>query len=124
MVRVHHVHVGSHQTSNQPTSSDLDQLKVLPFVVSSELSNLKSELASYLAKASQVNAESDVKLLKWWETHASELPCWSSTFKKVLLIQPSSAASERVFLLLNNSFNDHQQNSLEDMCRSINNVTI
>ena len=46
--------------------------------------------------------------------HQEELPYWSSLFKKVLLVQPSSAASERVFSLLNNSFDDKQQNSLED----------
>ena len=34
--------------------------------------------------------------------------------KKVVLIQPSSAASERIFSLLTNSFDDKQQNCLED----------
>jgi len=32
----------------------------------------------------------------------------------ILLIQPSSAASERVFSLLNNTFNEQQQSCLED----------
>ena len=104
-IRVHEIH---------PASSDLDQLDLFPFIKSSDLLALKSELASYLAKASQVNPEGNFDLLKWWNTHETELPCWSATFKKVLLIQPSSAASERVFSLLNNSFNHSQQKCLED----------
>ena len=46
--------------------------------------------------------------------HQEELLYWSSLFKKVILVQPSLAASERVFSLLNNSFDNKQQNSLED----------
>ena len=51
---------------------------------------------------------------QWWKLHEDELPHWSLAVKKGLLLQPSSAASERVFSLLNNSFNDRQHNSLED----------
>ena len=40
-----------------------------------------------------------------------ELPHWS---RMILLIQTSSAASERVFSLLNNTFNEQQQGCLED----------
>ena len=97
----------------QPTALDLDQLKVLLFLDDSTvLSNLKVELPSYLAKASQVNSDFDI--LEWWKLHEAELPHWSSAVKKGLLLQPSSAASERVFSLLNNSFNDRQYNFLED----------
>ena len=35
-------------------------------------------------------------------------------YKRVLLCQPSSAAAERVFSLLNNSFSDRKSHSLED----------
>ena len=56
-VRIHEI---------QPTASDLDQLKVFPFLEDSVvLSNLKVELPSYLAKASQVNSDFDI--LKWWK---------------------------------------------------------
>ena len=86
---------------------------MLPFLDDSTvLSNLKVELPSYLAKAFQVNSDFDI--LEWWKLHEAELPHWSSAVKKGLLLQPSSAASERVFSLLNNSFNDRQYNSLED----------
>ena len=34
--------------------------------------------------------------------------------KKLLVIQPSSASAERVFILLNIAFNDQQDNALKD----------
>ena len=38
---------------------------------------------------------------------------WSSAFKLVVLVQPSSAAAERVFSLLTSSFTEQQESSLE-----------
>ena len=35
--------------------------------------------------------------------------------EKSLLVQPSSAASERIFSLLNNSFTSQQESSLKDL---------
>ncbi len=58
-----------------------------------------------------------------WQLHENELPGWASVVKKVILVQPSSAASERVFfpLLLQNSFDEKQQDCLEEhpLCYSI-----
>ena len=42
------------------------------------------------------------------------LPHWSTPAQNVLLLQPSSAASERVFSLLNNCFSSRQECSLSD----------
>ena len=44
-----------------------------------------------------------------------DLPCWSSAVQKVFLVQPSSAAAERVFSLLKNAFGEQQQSSLQDL---------
>ena len=52
--------------------------------------------------------------VEWWQHHAEKLPNWSSAVKKVLLVQPSSAAAERVFSILNASFNDQQDHALAD----------
>ncbi len=51
-----------------------------------------------------------------WQLHENELPGWASVVKKVILVQPSSAASERVvfFPLLQNLFDEKQQNCLEE----------
>ena len=73
---------------------------------------LKSELPWYIAKSDGVSTEFDK--LAWWKIHQHELPNWSKACKTALLIQPSSAAAERVFSLLNNSFKDNQARALED----------
>ena len=42
-----------------------------------------------------------IEELAWWQKHATEIPRWSCTACKVILAQPSSAAAEWVFSLLN-----------------------
>jgi hypothetical protein len=101
----------------QPTAKDVDDLMAFPFLVD-EIDHLKAELPAYLALAADVNA--DVNILEWWKNHSSPgsdycLPHWSSAVQKVLLVQPSSAAAERVFSMLNQSFGEQQQNALEDL---------
>jgi hypothetical protein len=76
---------------------------------------MKAELPTYLAKADGVSPEMDK--LDWWR-HESELPMWSKACKTVLLVQPSSAAAERVFSLLSNSFSETQTSSMEDYIES------
>ena len=96
----------------QPTCCDIDELRVLKFLNSKTIDGLKSELPVYMSKAADLS--SNICKLTWWKRHAVELPCWSNACKSLLLIQPSSAAAERVFSLLNNSFNDQQNSCLED----------
>ena len=52
--------------------------------------------------------------LEWWERHFEMLPHWATVCKKVLLCQPSSAAVERVFSVLNSHFNHSHYSALED----------
>ena len=78
--------------------------------------NFKSELPTFSAKADGVSVSVDV--LQWWKNHETELPSWSSVCKKALLIQPSSAAAERVFSILQNLFNEKQTLSLQDYIES------
>ena len=65
-------------------------------------------------RAKQVDVPSLLDRLEWWKNHQFELPNWSRACKTALLIQPSSAAAERVFSLLNNTFKDSQASALED----------
>ena len=55
-------------------------------------------------------------VILWWKNHERQIPnCyWAAAFQKILLMQPSSAASERVFSLLDNSFKDNQASAMED----------
>jgi len=48
----------------------------------------------------------------FFKIHATQLPVWLSAAKSTLLVQPSFAAAERVFSLLNSSFKSQQDLSL------------
>ena len=76
------------------------------------MNNLKSELPQYMAAADGVIMTVDVVL--WWKGHEHELPHWASAFKLIALVQPSSAACERVFSLLTNAFSSQQKSAMED----------
>ena len=95
----------------KPTTSDVDELKCFGFN-SAFIEELKEELPTYLARCDGVSTETPV--CDWWRNHESELPKLSAACKHIILCQPSSAAAERVFSLLNNSFCDRQSRSLED----------
>ena len=53
------------------------------------------EIPMYMAASEDVST--DIDLIAWWKRHAIELPEWANDLKKVLLVQPSSAAAERIF---------------------------
>lgn len=96
----------------KPTAADIDLLSAFPFLSPQELSSLKSELPTYLVKADGIDPTVDH--LQWWKQYSILLPGWASAAKKVPLTQPSSAAAERVFLLLKSAFGEQQDNSLQD----------
>ena len=76
------------------------------------MNGLKAELFSYKATVDDIDPSVDTH--DWWQRHRQEVPHWCTAFKLVLLVQPSSAAAERVFALLQNSFTQRQSSSLED----------
>ena len=97
----------------KPTAPDIDTLKAFPFLNSDQtMIDLKSELPRYMAAAEDVSPRTAP--ITWWKSHADMLPHWAQSFKLVLLVQPSSAATERVFSILANSFSAQQESSLED----------
>ncbi len=100
----------------QPLASDIDSLSAIPFLNdSSVIAGLKTELPTYLARSNGVNPPD---ICEWWKNNETLLPNWAGAAKKALLVQPSSAASERVFSLLNNTFGKRQNSSLEDYVES------
>ena len=106
-------------TETQPTAASVDELKVFPFLNDPNiLTNLKSELSVYLATAAGVTPFTVTEAVTWWKNHSNELPHWSNSLKKVILVQPSSASAERVFSLLKASFGPQQDNSLQDYVQS------
>ena len=101
----------------RPDANAIDSLKAFPFLnFPSIIAGLKSELSDYLARAAGMSSEVDA--IQWWQQESRDLPTWGASFCKVLLIQPSSAAAERVFSLLSNSFGHHQDLALQDYIES------
>lgn len=97
----------------QPDAAAGDTLHCVPFFdANNVIQPLQGELAAYQALTDDVAAE--INVLEWWSQHSKEILSWASACKQILLLQPSSAASERVFSLLQNSFNNRQERALED----------
>ena len=96
----------------RPSTTDIDQLSSFPFIDDATMDSLKSELPYYMATANGVATTMCAK--EWWKGHHHELPHWASVYRKIALVQPSSAACERVFSLLANSFASQQERALED----------
>ena len=95
------------------TVNGVRQLRCFPFFTDDILDGLAEELPLYLAAIAGVSLETADDKLRWWSRQVG-LPLWSSAFRKVLLVQPSSAASERVFSLLAANISDEQEACLED----------
>ena len=77
------------------------------------LPDLEDELPAYLAAIVDVHLESAINKWHWWSRQI-ELVHWQDTVRKAILVQPSSAASERVFSLLAVCFNDEQKSALAE----------
>ena len=83
---------------------------------------LKSEVEAYKTAAASAPAmdHSDVHafteaVLEFWRKHGKKMPMWRKMAKRVFAIPPNSAASERVFSLLEAMFGKDQDASLSDM---------
>jgi hypothetical protein len=78
---------------------------------------LIEELGLYRARAQGLPPTVDIA--RWWRQAMVALPHWSSLlFDHIALLQPSSAAVERVFSMLDHLFNDEQANTLDDYRRA------
>ena len=96
----------------KPEHIVLNTLSAFSFITEPVLLNLKQEFPLYVAAVEDISGDLDAIL--FWKQYANNIPTWKETTAKVLLLQPSSAATERVFSILKNSFGDQQLRSLED----------
>ena len=62
------------------------------------IDGLKSELPKYVAASE--NLFKQIDCIQWWSSHEIDLPNWAKACRLIILVQPSSAASERVFLTI------------------------
>ena len=98
-----------------PNAFAIDQaLNTIPFLNTQQLDGLKSELPAYLARAADTDQQFDI--LERWKHNASDLPNYWSAAAKILLIQPSSAALERVFFLAEKFFRSTTGPLSEGLC--------
>ena len=97
----------------RPNAASLEEFRNFPFVDDNTIANLATELPTYLAAADGVTCYSEDEKVSWWAAHRDTLPHWAALVKQLLLIQPSSAAAERVFSLLS-SLSSQQDRALED----------
>jgi hypothetical protein len=76
------------------------------------IDSLKKELPSFKKIADQYDPNMD----RWefWRTYYLSLPAWYKLAEEIVLVMVSSASVERIFSLLNNFFDDQQQNCLND----------
>lgn len=82
---------------------------------------LIAELPQYLALANGLQGNHHTSLddlLRFWRLQRDELPQWYQFVRHVLLWQPSSAAAERVFSLLNATFGSNQESAKSDYISS------
>ena len=104
--------------SSKLNNYEIEQLRVFPFLISdSVIHELKTELPKYIAASHNVASTVDRK--EWWKRNSDILPSWSNACKSVLLIQPSSAAAERCFSILSNSFTQNHQEHSHLLCYNI-----
>lgn len=97
----------------KPSQQSVEALQIFPFLDDDDwiINGLKDELPAYLAASEEVVINTEDRKVKWWHDHKDQLPHWASAAKKVLLMQPSSAAAEKVFSILNS---DRQEHALVD----------
>ena len=101
--------------SLNPTAESLQLLWNFPFLDDDTIiAGLVEELPMYLALVDDTQIQAEDEKLKWWERNACNLPRWAKTVKKILVVQPSSAAAERVFSCMKSSFSNEQQSALEE----------
>ena len=75
-----------------PTAIEVDSLQVFPFLDNtSVIGGLKEELPQYLTLAA--DASHEIEPLDSWKRHETDLPKWSGAARKIVLVQPSSAAA-------------------------------
>ena len=101
--------------SLRPTPATAQGLRLFPFSDSNHVINgLITELPNYVAAAHNFTMACEEDKVNWWRQHSDRSPHWSFAVMKVILVQPSSAAAEKVFSIINSSFNDSQDHALVD----------
>ena len=99
----------------RPAPATVQGLPLFPFLDGNHVINgLITELPNYVAAAHNFTMACEEDKVNWWRQHSDRSPHWSFAVMKVILVQPSSAAAERIFSIINSSFNDSQDHAPVD----------
>ena len=108
------IHVNVMAESTCSTSTESTESTPTPVTEIFDESACSDDSESETTQTSTLTGTSKVETLYWWKGHKQHLPNWSKALEDVLLVQPSSAAAERVFSMLKASFSHQQDHSLQD----------
>ena len=107
------------------TPAFVDELCAAVPALNSVAAALKAEIAAYrvAARAAPPIDHSDVDaftatVLQFWRTDGTKMPAWRKAARIIFAIPPTSAASERVFSLLEAMFGKDQESSLSDLIQA------
>ena len=70
--------------------------------------------AHALSERKDKNGKDTFDLGNWWRGNSSKVPSWAYVLRAVLTNSPNSIPPERVFSILNETFDDDQDSSLAD----------
>ena len=115
------------QSSGAVTEADIDALELFRFSTHPKISlmiqEMKTEITKYNAIINSIKPlpqRRDAKgndtftLLSFWRANEGEVPAFSSVLRAVLANAPNSIPPERVFSVLNDTFDDDMGNSRAD----------
>ena len=87
-----------------------------------KIQQMKAELPTYLQRVKEippynervVDGKDSFNLKRWWLGNCGDLPAWVIVMRAVLTNFPNSCPPERVFSILEDSFDDDQRRAYED----------
>ena len=107
------------------TPGFVDELRAAIPALNGSVAALKAEVEAYRVAARSAPAidHSDVKkftgaVLEFWREQGSKMKAWRKAARIVLAIPPTSAASERVFSLLEDMFGHRNDAGLADLIQA------
>ena len=111
-----------HSRSRSFDAALVDELCAAIPAINGLAAQLKAEIDAFrvAARSAPPIDHCDVKaftaaVLEFWRKHGTKMPTWRKAAKIVFAIPPTSAASERVFSLLQVMFGKDQDASLSDL---------
>jgi len=96
---------------NNPSAASYNELSALNFVTPAEVGRMQQELVTMKVLCRGIV---DVDARDFYRSNTAQLPTFTAVFRKLILVQPSSAMVERVFSILENSIHSTQRHMLLD----------